>query len=299
MYNLSEHTTQVNGWISLTKSRQEFSQTLEDHGYECDFMEKELETGGGISVPDVVLTSKDENHSIVVECKKGGVEKDQHSRYKRLERNSDSLLRASRFNGSLDRAKFASETCYSAFADLSGNSILRKGGTSFVHFQKTTSGILLDNLLKFKSPTVRTAFPINMDPDEQIPVEYYPFDIEQDDDYSEFVSALVQALIVTAIQGGTLNVEEVMEEAHPYWNQLGQKKRGRFIKEGSKVMKILEYRELVGFIENISKSESEWMVHPGTAEAIQVRLDEEDFIGKVAEASLEQTTFDEDDKDDT
>lgn len=296
MYSVSTHTTQINGWISLTKSRKEFSHTLRDYGYQCEFIEKQIKFDGKISKPDVVLTSDRENHSIIIECKGEGLDPDQYSRYKLLEKESNVLLQESRFNGAIDKGRYENEVCYSSFSDLSTHSLILSEPSAFVHFQKTTSGILLSNLSEFTSDTLRSAFPINMDPDEDIPMEYYPFDIEQPEDYPEFVSAIIQSVITTSIQDGVLDVEVVLEEAHPYWNHIDQKKRDRFIEEAKKVMVKLEREELMKFVENIAESETQWKVHHKTAEAIQERLDDPEFDENVAEV-VNQSTFSEDEED--
>lgn len=292
MYSVSKHTVQVNCWIALTKARSEFSHTLDRYGYKCDYIEKSISVDGDVAKPDVVLTSRNEQHSIFVDCKGRGVDDEQHLRYKKLEDNTEVSLGYSRFKDDLDKSKYYGELCYSSFTDLSREPAIISHPTAVVHFENTTSGMFLSNPHEFNSSTVNSAFPINMDRNEKIPIEYYPFDIEQSEDYTEFVSALIQAVLRTAMRDGILDVEEVLNEAHPYWENIGKKKREQYISEAKKVMVKLEQENIMGFIENIAETDTEWKVHHKTADAIQDRLGDPEYIEEIA-GVVEQSTFDE------
>lgn len=293
MYSVSNHTAQINCWIALTKTRDEYSHSLAGIGYECDFIEGTLNVEGEVSNPDIVLTSSRKDHSVAIECKGDGIDEDQFDRYQLLISNPESLLNASRFEEDLSISEFESEICYSSFVDLSNRRAFLTNNAAFVHFQRTTSGIFLTNLHEFESNRLSEAFPINMDPDEEIPIEYYPFDIENKDDYREFVSAIIQAILRTSIRDGVFDVGPVLDEAHPYWDYIGENKQEKFKKEAKKVLEKLKHEDLFEFIENIADSDSEWKVHHKTADAIQERLNDPEFVEKVAKV-VDQTTVTDD-----
>jgi len=284
MYSVSAHTVQINGWISLVKGHGGFSHSLSDHDYVCDLIEPEFEIGDDDVHPDIILTSGLDNYSIVAECKSKTLDADQLRRYKRLENNPKELLERTNLEEMLDSSKFQLETCYSSLADLSARDLLTETDTAFVQFSHSpTSGVLIENSIPFQFSKLASTFPINMDPEETLPTEYYPFDVDQPEDREQFVATILQAILRAALIEDTIETEQILEEAHLRWKRIGPEKKKRFKEETEKVLEILERKELQEYIENVADSTGERKISPKTAQAIQKRMDGTDFAREIAE----------------
>ncbi|WP_158057948.1 hypothetical protein [Halorussus halophilus] len=289
---MSPHTVQINGWVSLAKDRRGFSHSLARYEYECDLIESEMEVADDIVHPDVVLTSGPNNHSIVAECKSKTLDEDQLRRYQLLEGNSDTLLQNSSLDSLVDSSIFKLETCYSSLSDLSTRKLLVNTDTTFVQFKHSpSSGVLIKNSIEFDSTTLASAFPINMDPDEALPTEYYPFDVDQQEDSEQFVSTVIQALLRAALVKDTTDIEEVLEEVHFHWNHISDEKQDRFITETEHLLQYLKRKELQGYIENVADAEGKWRVSAQTAQALQDRMEGPEFVEKIAQEISPQTSL--------
>lgn len=289
MYNISTHTTQINGWIALTRDLSYFSHSLSRLNYVVDIIEQEMEHSNGTVKPDVLLTSTNENQSIITDCKSNTLTKDQTERYLYLENNPETILEATEFKSKIDSSEYSVEACYSSFSDLTDHRIILLYNIAFVHFEHSSSGVLISNKSRFDDEDLAKIFPINMRPDKNLPTEYYPFDIEQREDYQEFVSSLIQSLIHNAANESIFDVEEALRDAHPYWQQIGEEKQEHLIQEANKIMMKLKSEEISEYIEKISKSKGEYIVHYRTATALQKRLSDPDFIERVASQIDQQT----------
>ncbi|WP_135855286.1 hypothetical protein [Halorussus salinus] len=284
MYSVSAHTVQINGWISLAKGNEGFSHSLSDRKYACDLIEHEFEIGDDDVHPDIILSSELDNYSIIAECKSERLDSDQLRRYKRFEKNPEKLLDRTNLDALLDSSKFGLEVCYSSLSDLSTRELLTETDTPFVQFShSSTSGVLIENSLPFQFSELASRFPINMDPDEALPTEYYPFDVDQPEDREQFVATIIQALLRTALMENTTKTKQIVKEAHPHWDHIGSEKQSRFVDETKKVIEILERSELQEYIENVADSADKWKISPKTAQAIQKRMNGTDFVQKIAE----------------
>lgn len=87
-------------------------------------------------------------------------------------------------------------------------------------YYSPSSGILINNSLEFNSQTVATTFPINMDPEEALPTEDHPFDVDQPDDNKQFISTIIQALLGAALVKDTTYAETVLKEVHLHWSDI-------------------------------------------------------------------------------
>lgn len=290
MYNISSHTTQVNGWIALARGFEGFSHSLAELDFAVDLIEHEVSHTEGIVKPDIVLTSVEEDLSIIIDCKSKTLTSSQTQRYVYLNKNPEIFLKATEYEDDIDSQNYRVEACYSSFSDLTSDDAIRSYNFAFVHFKHSSSGVLISNPSPFDDEKLVTTFPINMDPERNLPTEYYPFDIEQREDYQEFASSLIQSLIHTAATDSVFDVEEALRDAHPYWEHIGEEKSERLIEEANKIMKKLEAEEVSEYIEKIADSDGEYMVHHKTASALQNRLSQPDFIEGVA-AQIDQQTL--------
>ena len=85
MSGLSEHTKLLNKMIALSMRTADFPKTLMDNGYVLECIEPRFLIADGSQIAlDLQFMSLVENNILFVECKDGGVEKDQLNRYKKV-----------------------------------------------------------------------------------------------------------------------------------------------------------------------------------------------------------------------
>ena len=291
MYNLSNHTLQINAWIALARDLEIFSHELGED-FKVDLIEKAIAWSGNESKPDIILTSSSIDYSLLVDCKSATLPSNQAKRYKKLEDHPEVVIERTSYRDQINDSQYSIETCYSSFSDLSNDLALTALHLAFVHFQRSSSGILIENPIPFQNPTLASSFPINMDSSKTIPTEYYPYDVEEKEDYKEFVSFLIQSMIGYAAKNGVFDVEEALKDHHRYWDILGDEKKDNLIREARIIMRKLEAEELSEYIENVASSDEQYIVHHSTGQAIQDRLDDPEFLDRVANQAS-QSTLDE------
>ncbi len=284
----------MNGWIAMTRDPPFMSHGLSGLDYVVDLIEHEITLPDALVKPDALLTSSQNNHSIIADCKSETVTADQSVRYLQAKDNPASVLDQVSLPEAIDRSNYTVEACYSSFSNLATKyEFLSDLPFPFVHFSHTTSGVFIRNPVSFENSRLAGTFPVNMNPDKELPTEYYPFDIEQDEDYQEFVSALIQSLIYNAANNSVFEVEEALKDAHPYWEHISEKKRQRTLEEARKVMQKLSSKEIADSIDKIANSENRYVVHHRTASALQEKLSDPNFIDEVA-AVIDQEQLDSD-----
>jgi len=284
----------MNGWIAMTRDPPFMSHGLAELDYVVDLIEHDIPLPGALVKPDILLTSQRNNHSIIVDCKSETITPDQTERYLKAQENPDSILHEISLSGAIDATKYSAEACYSSFSNLATKfGFLSDIAFPFVHFSHTTSGVFIRNPVPFENDSLAGSFPVNMNPDKELPTEYYPFDIEHEEDYQEFVSALIQSLIYNAANDSELDVEEALKDAHPYWGHISDEKRRRTLEEAQKVMRKLSSKDVDHSIDKIATSENRYIVHHRTASALQKKLSDPDFIKDVA-AVIDQERLDSD-----
>lgn len=99
---MHRHTLLVNKTLSLgTAGMGDWPPTLHRHGYRACAIERSVDVGDRIVVPDVIFINKGASHLLVVDCKSGAsINKDQDGRYARM--RLEDLTRAT---GQAGRAK--------------------------------------------------------------------------------------------------------------------------------------------------------------------------------------------------
>lgn len=293
MYDLSDHTVQMNAWIALTRMDPTFSHTLYELGYACDIIEPPIYVGEEMINPDIVLTSEANDHSILIDCKSNTVDADQHDRYLALDGHEDVLV-AQGVVEDVAADDLTAELCYSSLADLSSHEI----STVFalVHFDHSSSGFVVWNLpdYEFEFQTLRDAFPINSDPGMYLPVSYFPYDVYEED-RTELVAGILQAVISLAMKQGEFSVEEVVEHSHEYWDVFSDQKQSELINRARQVIYELNEAGLDDHIQVIAGSEGrEWRRISASIQAISDKTDF--YVDRVTEA-LDQRTLDDYDFD--
>jgi len=288
MYDLSDHTVQMNAWIALTRSDPTFSHTLAELDYECDIVEPPIFISDHDVRPDVVLTSPPQSHSLLVDCKSSTVEEDQLERYQSLGGREDALI-SQGVVSDVTVENLNAEVTLSSFEDLSKRDI--PSVFALVQFQHDPgSGFSVWNLggYEFEFEPLRDVFPINGAPSEPLPVSYYPYDIYEEDRRS-FVRHVLQSVISLAVKEGKFSAKAVVQDSHRYWEALSNQKQEELVRRAKQTIYELYEAGLDDHIEVIAGTDgAEWK---RISKGIQAVNDKTDYyVDRVTEA-LDQKTL--------
>lgn len=291
MAQLSDHTLQINLWIALTSGDPTFSRTLDSLDYDCVIMEQPLFSGDTKVRPDVIVSSPNLNHAVLVDCKSNTIDQDQLERYGEMANREEVLIQQA---GVTDVAveDLFSEAALSSFTDLSEREEV-SGAFAVVYFERSPGNsvtIWNPDENEFKLDELADAFPLNQEPKSRIPTRYYPFsDLEED--RRALVSKVLQSVISLATKQGEFSVEEVMKDAHPFWGTLSNDQREHLLRRGALAVEELYDAGMQEHIEAIAGSDKrEWKSVSPSIRAIQDST--EYYINRVTDALDQQTLGD-------
>lgn len=289
MENLSNHTLQMNAWIGLCQLDRTFPDALRNLGYTVDIIDPDFVHNGDKVNPDLILTSRAYNHSIVIDCKSRTLEEEQNERYEAIHKSPDVLLTRGIVSSADATEDYNAEFAYSSFADLSVNPLLPDNDFAVVHFDEDANQYIVRTVedYEFNLDDLQKVFPIYTET-RRLPTDYYPFDVgTSEDDYRQFTISILQSTVHVALAQDTFDADDLLEDAHPLWIDLdtGLKQELRAHTETI----ITEYQNK-GLDEHIEKiqagSKDEWRVVSKSMQALQRKVDE--FVDEV-QTDLEQT----------
>lgn len=291
MYSISSHTVQMNGWIALTKPNTSFSDSLFRLGYQCDLIEGEFYSSEGLVRPDVILTSPDQNHSIVTDCKSKTIDEDQLKRYRSVKNDPNQLIDQWVINN-VDYGEYEVDTCLSSLSNLTTKDELEPGETAFVHFEHSpSSGFVIRNPpdYEFENDSLRRVFPINGGQGILIPTEFYPYDIYEEDRRA-LVTSVLQSIMAFLRTGSSFTVTDILVDTHPEWNNIQREKKKEFKREVRKVVLQISQTEVGSYMEKIADSNGfEWKTQSKSVQAIMDRTDQ--IVDRIVDG-MDQTTLD-------
>ncbi|QSG09601.1 hypothetical protein [Halapricum desulfuricans] len=273
----SPHTHQINLWIALTQFEPTFTATLGELGYECDVIEDQFyitdADGAQIIHPDVILTNINTDHSLVIDCKSSSLDREQLIRYLALNDHEEQLVVQDVIDG-ISAGEISTEVTLSSFDDLTDQGV--PTDIAVVHFdQDPYSGLAIWNPepQEFSHPPTADLFPINVEPGEPLPTGYYPFDIYEADKEA-MVSSILNSIISLAMKQGEYSFEEILDQAHPYWDKIGSDKQAELLERTERIHAELLDAGLDEYVEKIAgTSGQEWGQISATMQAIQARTD--------------------------
>lgn len=294
MENLSDHTLQINAWIALCQIDQTFPDTLRRLGYTVDIIDPHFFHEGEAVNPDLILTSRGYNHSIVIDCKSMTLKKDQNEKYEAIHESPDFLISRGVVSSAETDEDYDAEFAYSSFANLSRNRLLPENDFAVVHFDEDAKQYTITPLedYEFSLKELQDQFPI-LTGTRRLPTEYFPFDVGTgEDDYRQFAISILQSTVHVALEQDTFDADDLLEDAHPLWVDLDEEMKKELRAHAKKV--IAKYQQK-GLNEHIKKvqagSKDEWNAVSQSLQALQRKVDE--FIDDV-QADLEQTKLTED-----
>jgi hypothetical protein len=292
MENLSDHTLQINTWIGLCQLDRTFPDALRNLGYTVDIIDPSFVHRGDSVNPDLILTSRAYNHSIVIDCKSYFIEEEQNEKYESVHHSPKVLLTRGIVSAADASEDFDAEFAYSSFEDLAENPHLPENDFTVVQFDEDANQYIIRTLedYEFNLSDLQDEFPIFTDT-RRLPTDYFPFDVGTgDDDYRQFSISILQSTVHVALGQDTFNADDLLEDAHPLWVDLDTNLKNELRAHTETI--ITEYQRQ-GLDEHIEKvqagSKDEWKVVSKSLQALQRKVD--GFVDDVQE-KLEQTSLD-------
>lgn len=224
--------------------------------------------------PDVILTTKKYNHSIVIDCKSSTIKKNQLEKYRKMKNNPRILVQRGIAN-IIDRNQFFLDMVLSSFKDLSGSQI----GNDFSLVKFETENNNLKRLStyeghEFNFGKLNNVFPIEFDVGYKIPTDFYPFDTHEDDEI-QFQVSFLQSLQYVALNQETFDEENVLRDAHPMWELISDSKKKEFRRKADAVMGEFRKRGLDRYLGRVKDSrKKEWRLSSRTFRSFQSKCQE-------------------------
>lgn len=290
--HISEHTVQINAWMGLCQlDDAQYPNELRKLGYVVDSIDPKFAHNGNEVNPDLILTSRNKNHSIVVDCKTWFLKEKHHRRYYGLKQDPQ-VLASSGFARGVSPDTFDIDFSYSSFNDLSENEdFLPEQDLSIVHFDNHTVPLLIDTLdeFPFDQNDLRQQLPIEAEENHRVPTDYYPFDAGIKEDEEQFVLSLLQATMHLALEGDNFTAKDLIQEAHPLWVEMHSDKQREFVKRTEEIMNLYSRKGLSKHMEKVQdQKRAEWKIVSKNFQALQRKLD--GFI-QDAKEELEQSNI--------
>jgi hypothetical protein len=292
MENVSDHTLQINAWIALCQIDRTFPDVLRQVGYTVDIIDPHFFHDGDEVNPDLILTSRGHNHSIVIDCKSKTLKKGQNERYEAVHHSPEFLLTRGVVSSAEAGEDYDAEFAYSSFADLSRHHLLPDNDFAVVHFDEDAKQYTIRTLEdhEFNLSELQAQFPIRTGT-RRLPTDYFPFDVGTgEDDYKQFTITILQSTVHVALKQETFDVDDLLEDAHPLWVDLDEEMKKELRAHTEKVINKYQQKGLNEHIEKIqSGSKDEWKAVSKSLQALQRKVDE--FVDDV-QAELEQAELD-------
>ena len=223
-----------------------FPNSLHTLGYEVDVLEWDevLNSKGKEVSPDIVLIDKNNNHSLVVECKTSKLKKDQIERYNDVKKEDlidwgisttdprqlihDITLVASYENGGTFLATLHQWGCIFPTLEI-GLVKIEKIANAF-------SRIELDKL-----------FPITIRLD-QVPQYLYPIGRESPDHIimDQILQGLLSKLYANENEEFEISLKDIIIDIFPHWEAMGMGIREKVKKNCQRVMEVASKNDIIG-----------------------------------------------------
>lgn len=294
MENLSNHTLQMNAWIGLCQLDRTFPDALRKLGYTVDIIDPDFVHSGTKVNPDLILTSRAHNHSIVIDCKSKTLEPDQNEKYEAIHNSPNFLLTRGVVSSADATEEFDAEFVYSSFADLTVNPFLPDNDFAVIQFDEDANQYIVRTLedYEFNLDVLQDVFPI-FTGTRRLPTDYFPFDVGTgEDDYRQFTISVLQSTVHVALAQDTFDADDLLEDAHPLWVDLDTNLKNELRAHTETILTEYQNKGLDEHIQKVqSGNKDEWKVVSKSLQALQRKVD--DFVEDV-QTKLEQTKITDD-----
>lgn len=223
-----------------------FPNSLHKLGYEIAILEWDdvLNSEGKKVSPDIVLTDKENNHSLVIDCKSSKLKKDQIERYKKVKKEDlidwgisttdprqlthDNTLVVSYENGGTILVTLPQWNC--AFPTLQ---------IGLVNIERIVN--------EFSRNDLNQIFPIEIRLN-QVPQYLYPIGRESPDHIiaEQIFQGLLSKLLSSETEEFEIALREIVVDIFPYWNAMGTSIREKVTKNCQRVMTVASKSETIG-----------------------------------------------------
>jgi len=223
-----------------------FPNTLHTLGYEVDILEWDevLNSKGKEVSPDIVLTDKNNNHSLVVECKTSKLKKDQIERYNDVKKEDlidwgisttdprqlthDITLVASYENGGTFLATLRQWRCMFPTLQI-----------GLVKIEKIANAFSRTELNKMFPITIRL---------DQAPQYLYPVGRESPDYIimDQILQGLLSKLYANENEEFEIAFKDIVIDIFPQWEAMGTGIREKVIKNCQRVMEVASKSDIMG-----------------------------------------------------
>jgi len=174
--------------------------------------------------PDVILTSKQFNHSLIIDCKSRTLKKSQMERYKKIMENPKILLTRGIVNVP-NTKQFKADPTIISFFDLTDQELINSNDFPFLMVLDESSKIISieKRYGAFQNDKLNRIFPIDTSGGTP-PINLYPFG---ENDNEIFKMKIFRELINFGLKGQIFNIEDLMGKIHPCWAIIGDKRKFR------------------------------------------------------------------------
>lgn len=209
------------------------------------------------SNPDLIITNKKKNHSIIFECKSSDYLKEpQMAKYDKIRKNPSPLIQSGKVS-IIHKDQFVVDPVYSSFKDLSAEELICKYNMLCIHVKKAiNSKIESINLTRgdFSNAKLNKIFPINTSKDVP-PYWLYPFD---ENDTELFTIEILNQLQKFGYNQQSFGIKQLMEECHSLWKFIDDNKK--FEKKAYGILHDLQRSKLKGYLKQ-DKVSGKWSVN--------------------------------------
>ena len=257
----------MNILIGMSKDFKDYPSCFKDEGYTLEIIEPKFINSEAKTVnPDILLSSNGSLNAIVSEVKKGHISQEEVDKYNAI---TGENLR-NEVEDVFDLERLTSEFI------ISGTT---KTEESFDHLNLEEPGLIFGGgkvklRNRFKDEKLNQKFKDDITIPDKPPTNFYPFSPNDKD--AVIVSKISQSLMVIAANTYgedelEFSTEDILEEAHPYWNRIS----GSGKKEiKSKTETIIEKLMDKGLDENMEKIKGEDTYFVNSSKAFQNKAQE-------------------------
>jgi len=249
---LGDHTKLMNIMIGLCYKVPKWPNPFLQKNYVISKIELKIHQ----SNPDIIITNKKKNHSIIFECKSSdNLKESQMAKYDKI-RNNPILLIQSGKVPITHKDQFIVDPVYSSFKDLSKNELISKYNMLCIYVKKGIN-CKIDSLILtrgvFRNTHVNKIFPIDTSKDEP-PYRLYPFD---ENDKELFTIEILNQLQKFAYKQQSFKIPQLLEGCHSLWKFIDDNKK--FERKANGILHDLQRSKLKGYLSQ-DKVSGEWSV---------------------------------------
>ncbi len=222
MEGLSEHTRLLNITIGLSLRIPNWPGPLKELGYSPEVIEANMPEAN----PDLILTNKKYNHSLIVDCKSRTIEEKQTKKYVEIRNDPQILIRRGVVNVPVIR-HYSACPVYISFHDLTKEKQIVENKIHFLHVVEENNElqIIESKTEQFQRADLNKIFPIDLK-GKKPPYALYPFDVEDTQIFKIYI--LRELFNIALHQQNSFTEEELLKNTHKCRDIISEHKKKIF-----------------------------------------------------------------------